>query len=569
MSSDLETRIQRALATVSDQQTPNLSALARSSNLPYRTLVRRFHERRNFEDKRSSQRALNLVQETALVRYIKQLNDLWAPCTLQEIERCANSILARSGEPPISKMRASRFVRRLPEGFFWIKQKPIDKKRLESEDISRLITWFEHVRGWLEGISPKNIYNLDETGFQLGQTRAQKVVTRYQYSSEKLASIDRGQIVTSIECVAADGWSMVPYLIFKGRTHMEDWFRDNPTLDQRYNIQVSLTGWSSDLIALEWLHIFHENTKNRVGTNGRRVLFFDGHGSHLTFEFLDFCDQNRIIPISFRPHTSHFAQHLDQNPFLSLKQHFRKENSLTNAWFRPDSAKRQFLEDITLIRKKAITPRIIRSAFRDTGIWPFNPNIVIGPIQKRWDERHANDPILELLGHTPEPQSSPIISPPQTVEKLNRMGIKLEKRIAKISDQIEDQTEELNRLKRDFKHYQTGQLINAEYSHELESKLLSIQARQRPIQTKRTRKQLSSLTALTPLDANRRIWKRDEQEKKLDHMRMLRAAAQDSVSTLQRLDENKDLEDFEGWVMGDDGKPLYIVDTEGVTLEKL
>jgi hypothetical protein len=194
---------------------------------------------------------------------------------------------------------------------------------------------------------------------------------------------------------------------------------------------------------------------------------------------------------------------------------------------------------------------------------------VIGPIQKRWDERHKNDPILELLGYTPEPQSSPIISPPQTVEKLNWMGNKLEKRIAKISDQMEDQTEALNRLKRDFKHYQTGQLINAEYTNELERKLLSIQARQRPIQTKRTRKQLSSLTALTPLDANRRIWRRDEEEKRLDHARMLRAAAQDSVSIPQRSDENLEIEDFEGWVMGDDGKPLYIVDTEGVTLEKL
>ncbi|KAJ5726490.1 uncharacterized protein N7483_007847 [Penicillium malachiteum] len=225
MPSDLETRYQRALATISDQKEPNIKDLARSFNLPYRTLLRRFHERGNFEDKRSSQ-----------LRYIKQLDDLWAPCTLQEVERCANSILARSGQPPVSKMWASRFVRRLPEGFFWIKQKPIDKNRLESEDISRLITWFEHVGGWLEGISPKNIYNFDETGFQLGQTRAQKVVTRYRYSSEKLASTDRGQIVTSIECIAADGWSMVPYLIFKGQIYMEDWFRDNPALDQRYNI---------------------------------------------------------------------------------------------------------------------------------------------------------------------------------------------------------------------------------------------------------------------------------------------------------------------------------------------
>jgi hypothetical protein len=149
------------------------------------------------------------------------------------------------------------------------------------------------------------------------------------------------------------------------------------------------------------------------------------------------------------------------------------------------------------------------------------------------------------------------------------VGNKLEKRIGKISDEIKDQTEELNRLKRDFKHYQTGQVINAEYTNELERKLLSIQARQRPIQTKRSRKQLSSLTALTPLDANRRIWRRDEEEKRLDHMRMLRAAAKELVPIPQRSDENGEIENSDSWVIGDDGKPLYTLDIEGVTLEKL
>ncbi|KAJ5544146.1 hypothetical protein N7494_005425 [Penicillium frequentans] len=43
MSSDLETRYQRALATISGQKEPNIKDLARSFNLPYRTLLRRFH----------------------------------------------------------------------------------------------------------------------------------------------------------------------------------------------------------------------------------------------------------------------------------------------------------------------------------------------------------------------------------------------------------------------------------------------------------------------------------------------------------------------------------------------
>lgn len=50
-------------------------------------------------------------------------------------------------------------------------------------------------------------------------------------------------------------------------------------------------------------------------------------------------------------------------------------------------------------------------------------------------------------------------------------------------------------------------------------------------------------------------------------MRVLRATARDSVSIPQRSDENQDIDDFEGWVMRDDGKPLYIIGTEGVTME--
>lgn len=195
-------------------------------------------------------------------------------------------------------MWASRFVKNLPEGYFWIKKKPLDKKRIEAEDIAAITTWFDQIQYIIEGIGPKNIYNFDETGFQLGQGRAQKVVTRYKNSAERVVAQDRGQIVTSIECIAADGWVMVPYLILKGQTHIEDWFRNNPALQQNYNIQVSPNGWSSNLIALECIHLFHENTKNRVGTNGKRALFFDGHGSHLIYEFLEFCEKNGINPIS-------------------------------------------------------------------------------------------------------------------------------------------------------------------------------------------------------------------------------------------------------------------------------
>jgi hypothetical protein len=50
---------------------------------------------------------------------------------------------------------------------------------------------------------------------------------------------------------------------------------------------------------------------------------------------------------------------------------------------------------------------------------------------------------------------------------------------------------------------------------------------------------------------------------------MLRASAKESVSIPQRSDENEDVEDLEASIAGDSEKPLFTIDTEGVTLEKL
>jgi hypothetical protein len=102
----------------------------------------------------------------------------------------------------------------------------------------------------------------------------------------------------------------------------------------------------------------------------------------------------------------------------------------------------------------------------------------------------------------------------------------------------------------------------------LESKFQAIQARGRPKETKRTRKQLLSTTVSTPKDANRRIFTRDEEEKNGDHLRMLRTAARESVLIPQRSDGNNENDNIEDWEIGEDGNQLFTIDTEGVARKK-
>ena len=103
---------------------------------------------------------------------------------------------------------------------------------------------------------------------------------------------------------------------------MESWFNESEALPPDTMIATSPNGWISDELAIQWLQSFINATNERTKKGEKRILIFDGHGSHLTVEFLQLYKDNSIIPFGFLPHTTHLCQPLDGKPFLSYKQHF-------------------------------------------------------------------------------------------------------------------------------------------------------------------------------------------------------------------------------------------------------
>ena len=98
----------------------------------------------------------------------------------------------------------------------------------------------------------------------------------------------------------------------------------------------------------------------------------DNHGSHLTHEFLQFCDRHHIIAYCFIPHTTHICQPLDSRPFQVLKDYYKKNNNTVVQWGGSVSSKTNFFYEIDAIQKQALTTRIIKSGFVACGIYPFN-----------------------------------------------------------------------------------------------------------------------------------------------------------------------------------------------------
>lgn len=89
----------------------------------------------------------------------------------------------------------------------------------------------------------------------------------------------------------------------------------------------------------------------------------DGYCSHLTLEFLELCDLYNIIPYVCPSHATHLVQSLDGSPFRAPKQAYRTKNNQV-------TQKGGDTRD-TAIREQALTPKTIRKAFAERGIWPY------------------------------------------------------------------------------------------------------------------------------------------------------------------------------------------------------
>lgn len=372
-------------------------------------------------------KALNDSQEKSLIRWIELLNSVYTPPTALDIESAANRILQSCGsDRRVSKMYGYDFVRRLPPHITLCTQKPMEKARIEAEVYSKLIHWYEVFGNFLKRnkIQSNELYNWDETGFQLGIGTKENVISTRQ--NETIGTGEIGQNITGIECISADGWVMHPWFLIRGVEQMDDWYDGDDSMNHYKIIKPTTKGWTDDLTAVQWLLDFHHTTKRRVTKGRPRVLVMDNHGSHGTPEFEHICQSYNIIPYWFIPKMTHRCQPLDGKPFSILKQKFRRMNNEVERWGGDADDKRNFFRIIKTVRKETFKSSTIKSSFKDTGLWPFNAKIVPDQIDPHWD----NEPIVQFFGHTPSPEteilSSITNSPPDSHQRFSKIEDKLE-----------------------------------------------------------------------------------------------------------------------------------------------
>ncbi|HEX3643230.1 MAG TPA: hypothetical protein VHV10_18250 [Ktedonobacteraceae bacterium] len=190
--------------------------------------------------------------------------------------------------------------------------------------------------------------------------------------------------ITVLAGIVADGRALSPAIIVQGETgHLrEQWLADYlPGKSIRALFGTTQSGWISSDLALDWLkEVIDLETAQSGGAY--RLLLLDGHSSHLTWQFLDFCDRSRIIIGLLPPHSTHLLQPLDVGLFGPLARFYSQqlEQKLSQLPLAGSINKSDFWLLFSAAWAQAATQSNVTSAFAKAGLFPFKPRAVLSQL---------------------------------------------------------------------------------------------------------------------------------------------------------------------------------------------
>ena len=207
---------------------------ATTYDIPRSTLQARLQGRVPQQEIRSANLKLTDTEELTLINWILSMDERGLPVRTASIRDMANLLLQKRTGTDASFTRTVgprwpyNFVRRHNSLRTQYNRK-YDYKRALCEDPTVIRDWFRLVRNTIAkyGVQEEDVYNFDETGFQIGVITTAKVVTGSERSLRPV-TIQPGnrEWVTAIECVSSYGWTAPPMIIFDGKVHISSWYTD-------------------------------------------------------------------------------------------------------------------------------------------------------------------------------------------------------------------------------------------------------------------------------------------------------------------------------------------------------
>jgi len=246
--------------------------------------------------------------------------------------------------------------------------KPVDSVRINCATEAKIRPWFDLFKvPEIKAILAENRYNKDEAGIMEGRGTNGLVVGTADHKALKKKEPGGRTWTSFVECISATGRFLPPLVIFKGKKDMRPY--------KKWHFTATPKGWIDNKTALKWLRKVFIPLTRPARPSQKRLLIIDGHGSHVTVDYMWETYSNTIHIIYLPAHTSHVLQPLDLSCFSVLKKAYRTrlEELLADAYCDSSVAgKRAFLQCYGLARSEALTESNIKAGWKATGLWPIN-----------------------------------------------------------------------------------------------------------------------------------------------------------------------------------------------------
>ena len=321
---------------------------------------------------------LTANEEQKLVAHISYLADIGYGYNKSEIQYMASDYAHSLGKEVPATEKLSNcwfygFLKRWPE-LKVVKPQKLSISRAKSASSEVLANYYTELGNILSANNltnkPERIYNVDETGIST-EHLPPKIVCNVGTNPQAVTS-PRSSTVTCIAAGNALGNSVPPYYIFPG-VRWNDSFLEGAATGTAG--AMSKSGWSNSEVFQNYLnnHFLRYSTIPSGSPTEPTLVLYDGHRSHVSLTLTDWARRNNVILFVLPPHTSHLTQHLDVGIFGPFKAMYYKECQ-DHMKHHPGLTitKYEVAQQTAKPYMKSVTAENLTSAFRKTGIYPFN-----------------------------------------------------------------------------------------------------------------------------------------------------------------------------------------------------
>ena len=387
-----EARIILAMEAIRMSKKLSRHKAAKIYKVPLSTLRDRMNGRTPIQERRPAVQKLTELEEEVIIRNILDMDTRGFAPRLAGVEDMANLVLKSRGGQRVGTRWAQRFIQRRPE----LKtrfNRVYDFQRALCEDPELIEGWFRLVENMRAkyGVLDCDFYNFDETGFMMGIICPGMVVTRADRRGRgKAVQPGNREWATAIACINGEGWSVPPFLVVQGKCHLASWYTES-NLPDNWVIKTTTNGWTDNQTGLEWIQHFDKHTAAQA-KGPYRMLVLDGHESHESAEFQEYCKAHNIITLGLPAHSSHLTQPLDVGCFSVLKRAYGRQIETYIKAHINHITKVEFFIAFKAAYLQSITTENAKAGFRGAGLIPFNPQAVISKLDVKLQTPTPNDP---------------------------------------------------------------------------------------------------------------------------------------------------------------------------------